>query len=62
MDILETIVNMLRGKGSDTPSGRPLDQRRRGYQLAAQEAQAMGEQPPSYEEWLAAQDPSMGAE
>jgi hypothetical protein len=34
---------------------KPLEQRRRGYQLYAQEQQAMGEQPASYEEWVTTQ-------
>lgn len=55
MDTVQKIIDKLRGKGADTPSGRPVDQRRRGYQLAAKEAQVMGERVPSYEEWLAKQ-------
>lgn len=43
-------------EGSYTPSGRPLDQRRRGYQLYAQEAAQMGEAPMSYEEWIRSQE------
>jgi len=42
--------------GVSTPSGRPLDQRRRGYQLYAQEAQTNGEDPMSYEEWISSQE------
>lgn len=59
MDTVQKIIDMLRGKGAATPSGRPLDQRRRGYQLAAKEAQAMGEPVPTYEQWLAQQPPGM---
>ena len=45
------------GKGPPTtPSGRPLDQRRRGYQLYAQEANQMGDTPMSYEEWISSQE------
>lgn len=45
------------GKGpASTPSGRPLDQRRRGYQLYAQEAQVNGDDPMSYEEWISSQE------
>lgn len=45
------------GKGpSSTPSGRPLDQRRRGYQLYAQEAQQNDEPVRSYEEWISGQE------
>lgn len=45
------------GKGpAKTPSGRPLDQRRRGYQLYAQEAAQMGEPAQSYEEWISSQE------
>jgi hypothetical protein len=59
VDTAKKIIDLLRGKGADTPSGRPLDQRRRGYQLAAKEAKLMGERVPSYEEWLAAQPAEM---
>lgn len=59
MDTVQKIIDMLRGKGADTPSGRPLDQRRRGYQLAAKEAKLMGEAVPTYEQWLAQQPAAM---
>lgn len=40
----------------DKPKKNLLDQRRRGYQLYAQEAQQMGESPQSYEEWMESQE------
>lgn len=53
---VKALIDSVRGKlTSDTPSGRPLDQRRRGYQLYAKEAQVMGEQPMPYEQWLSQQ-------
>jgi hypothetical protein len=55
VETVQKIIDKLRGKGAATPSGRPVDQRRRGYQLAAKEAQVMGERVPSYEEWLSKQ-------
>lgn len=68
-DKMKLLLEALRGKpdrppnaaergpaGSYTPSGRPLDQRRRGYQLYAQEAGQMGDTPVSYEEWIRQQE------
>lgn len=56
---VKALIDSVRGKltnsDSSTPSGRPLDQRRRGYQLYAKEAQVMGDTPKSYEEWIAEQ-------
>lgn len=45
------------GKDPMTSTGmKPLEQRRRGYQLYAQEAQTNGEDPVSYEEWIGSQE------
>lgn len=62
-DKVKALIEAVRGKltTADTPSGRPLDQRRRGYQLHVQEMKQLGEQPMSYEEWMSQQDPELGA-
>lgn len=57
---VKALIDSVRGKlttSDKTPSGRPLDQRRDGYRLYAREAQAMGETPQSYEEWIGSQSP-----
>lgn len=59
---VKALIESVRGKlttSDKTPSGRPVDQRRRGYQLYAKEAQVMGETPKSYEEWIAEQPAEM---
>lgn len=59
---VKALIESVRGKlttTDKTPSGRPVDQRRRGYQLYAKEAQVMGETPKSYEEWIAEQPAEM---
>lgn len=63
MDIIpenvKALVKALRSKGKsnpDNPKLKPVEQRRRGYQLYAQEAQQMGEPVVSYEEWIAGQE------
>lgn len=57
---VKALIDSVRGKltnSSSTPSGRPLDQRRRGYQLEQAEARAQGLPEKSYEEWLSEQQP-----
>lgn len=63
MDIPENIravIDALRGgakkENPKNPKLKPIEQRRRGYQLYAQEAQANGEDPLSYEEWIVSQE------
>lgn len=57
---VKALIESVRGKlTSQTPSGRPLDQRRRGYQLYAKEAGMMGEPVKSYEQWLGEQEPNL---
>jgi hypothetical protein len=56
---VKAMVNALRNKtkaNPDNPKLKPVEQRRRGYQLYAQEAQQMGEPVVSYEEWIAGQE------
>jgi hypothetical protein len=56
-DKMKAIVAALRGGGNpDNPKLKPIEQRRRGYQLYAQEAQQMGEPVVSYEEWIKGQE------
>lgn len=65
-DMLESIkqkAKALRDKVGQTttqnpanPRLKPIEQRRRGYQLYAREAQTLGETPKSYEEWIAEQE------
>lgn len=58
-DKVKAIVDALRGKTTsnpDNPKLKPIEQRRRGYQLYAKEAQLMGETPVSYEEWIKTQE------
>lgn len=58
-DKVKAIVAALRNKPAsnpDNPKLKPIEQRRRGYQLYAQEAQQMGEPVVSYEEWIAGQE------
>jgi hypothetical protein len=56
-DKVKAVVAALRNKGnSDNPKLKPIEQRRRGYQLYAQEAQQMGEPVVSYEEWMQGQE------
>lgn len=57
--LIESVRNKLTSSAK-TPSGRPLDQQRRGYQLYAKEAQAMGESPKSYEEWMESEASNVG--
>lgn len=61
---VKALVEAVRGKltSANTPSGRPLDQRRRGYQLYVQEAQQMGDQAVPYEQWLSQQSASLGSQ
>lgn len=58
MDSLNAIIKALRNRESnpDNPKLKPIEQRRRGYQLYAKEAQIMGEAPLSYEEWIKGQE------
>lgn len=55
------LIDSIRGKLT-TPSGRSLDQRRRGYQLYAKERQAEGESPDDYETWLKSQSAEIGGQ
>lgn len=56
-DKVKAMVAALRNKSNpDNPKLKPIEQRRRGYQLYAQEAQQMGEPVVSYEEWIAGQE------
>jgi hypothetical protein len=61
---VKALIDSVRGKLTSampaTPSGRPVDQRLRGYQLYAKEAQVMGEQPMPYEQWISQQSPDIG--
>lgn len=54
---IKAVIDALRKKKTEAPPKlKPLEQRRRGYQLYAQEAQVNGEDPLSYEEWIASQE------
>lgn len=56
-DNVKALVAALRNKSNpDNPKLKPIEQRRRGYQLYAKEAQIMGETPQSYEEWIKGQE------
>jgi hypothetical protein len=44
------------GKNPDNAKLKPIEQRRRGYQLYVKEQKQMGEPAISYEEWLASQE------
>lgn len=62
---VKALIDSVRSKlttSPDTPSGRPLDQRRRGYQLYAKEQQTMGEPAVPYEEWMKSQGAAIGGE
>lgn len=57
---VKALIDSVRGKltsSTQTPSGRPLDQRRDGYRLYQREQQAMGEPAKSYEQWISEQAP-----
>jgi hypothetical protein len=57
---VKALIDSVRTKlttSTKTPSGRPLDQRGRGYQLYTKEAELNGETPLSHEEWMKTQDP-----
>jgi hypothetical protein len=56
---VKSLIESVRSKLTRTPSERPLDQRRRGYQLYAQEQKAMGESAEDYDTWLSKQSPEM---
>ena len=59
MENIQALIKALRGKKPSNPENpklKPVEQRRRGYQLYAQEAQQMGEPVVSYEEWIAGQE------
>lgn len=59
MENIQAIIKALRDrtKGNpDNPKLKPIEQRRRGYQLYAKEAQIMGDPVLSYEEWIAGQE------
>lgn len=59
MENIQALIKALRNKkpsNPDNPKLKPVEQRRRGYQLYAQEAQQMGEPVASYEEWIAGQE------
>lgn len=59
MENIQAIIKALRDrtKGNpDNPKLKPIEQRRRGYQLYAKEAQMMGDPVQSYEEWIAGQE------
>lgn len=58
---IKAIIDALRGgeeakEHEKFPGQKPLEQRRRGYQLYVQEAQVNGEDPLSYEEWIKSQE------
>lgn len=60
---VRALIESVRSKltsSSKTPSGRPADQQRRGYQLYAKEAQVMGETPKSYDEWIQSEASNVG--
>lgn len=50
------LVKQTYGKPKKEGGMKPLEQRRRGYQLYAQEAEQMGEPAQSYEEWMMSQE------
>lgn len=58
---VKALIDSVRGKltntDASTPSGRPLDQRRRGYQLYQAQARIEGSPEKTYEEWMAEQAP-----
>ena len=59
MENIQAIIKALRDrtKGNpDNPKLKPVEQRRRGYQLYAKEAQIMGDPVKSYEEWIVEQE------
>lgn len=58
MENIQAIIKALRSPKSnpDNPKLKPIEQRRRGYQLYAKEAQLMGEPVRSYEEWIVEQE------
>lgn len=58
MENIQAIIKALRSpkRNPDNPKLKPIEQRRRGYQLYAKEAQVMGEPVLSYEEWIAGQE------
>lgn len=53
---IKAVIDTLRGKNPKNPKLKPIEQRRRGYQLYAKEAQVNGEDPLSYEEWIVSQE------
>lgn len=58
MENIQAIIKALRSPKAnpDNPKLKPVEQRRRGYQLYAKEAQMMGEPVQSYEEWIKGQE------
>lgn len=58
MENIQAIIKALRNPKAnpDNPKLKPIEQRRRGYQLYAKEAQTMGEPVLSYEEWIKSQE------
>lgn len=59
---VKSLIDSVRSKLTSTPSGRPLDQRKRGYQLYEKEQRAMGEQADDYETWASKQSADIGGQ
>jgi hypothetical protein len=55
--LIDSVRGKLTNSTAGTPSGRPLDQRRRGYQLSQAEARAQGLPEQTYEDWIKEQAP-----
>lgn len=56
---MRALIDAVRGRTKANPDNtnlKPLEQRRRGYQLYAQEATAMGDDVMSYEDWIKSQE------
>lgn len=59
---VKSLIDSVRSKLTNTPSGRALDKRGRGYQLYVKEQEAMGESAVPYEQWSKTQSPDLGGQ